>query len=85
MLAIVVPTLAMLGVGAYALRQRRDIFPLAVVMSSFVVVVMFWIPQTLSSDEAIFFMMALWLSGASTVGGRVLTLLMRHWREPSAT
>jgi len=83
-LAIIVPTLAILAVGAYALRQRGDIYPLAVVMSSFVVVVMCWIPQASGSDETTFFMMALWLIGASTVGGRVLTLLMRQWRAERA-
>ena len=82
-LAIIVPTLAMLAVGGYALLQRRDIYPLAVVLSSFVVVVMCWIPQASSSDETTFFMMALWLIGASTVGRAVPTLLMRHWRERS--
>jgi len=76
--------LAMLAVGAYAARQRRDIYPLAVVLGSLVIVVMCWIPEAIHNDEATFFVMALWLIGASTIGGRVLTLLTRQWRTERA-
>jgi uncharacterized membrane protein len=77
--------IAMAGVVAYALRRRLDIYPLAVVMGTFIIVGMVWLTRALQfGDEGVFFILALWLIGTSTMGGRALTLLMRRWRTESA-
>ena len=70
---------------AYSVRLRRDVYPLALVLGSAILVVLCWIPNAFDIDEMpMFFLMALWLCGASTVGGRALMLLMRDWRAPEA-
>jgi uncharacterized membrane protein len=76
---------AMLLVVFHALRTRTDIFPLAVVMGTFIIVSMvWWADVTNFKDEGVFLLLALWLIGCSTVGARVLALTARRWREEGA-
>ncbi len=67
------------------MRTRTDIFPLAVVMGTFVVVSMVWlIDVTNFRDEGMFLLLALWLIGCSTAAGRILAVTARRWREAGA-
>jgi uncharacterized membrane protein len=83
------PAVTLLGVAAlmaavavYALRRREDVYALAVVFGTFVVVSLVAIARWLDwNDEAGFVVLAFWLVGTSTVGGRVLMSLSRQWRE----
>lgn len=72
---------AMAAVAAQALRQRRDIHPLAVVMGSFIFLGVVWLVDALDmGDAGAFLLLALWLIGSSTAASRVLTALARQWR-----
>ena len=72
---------AMLAVGVYAMRRRTDVYPLAVVTGTFIIVSLVWLGTKLTfHDEGIFLLMALWLIGTSTAAGRILTVLARRWR-----
>jgi uncharacterized membrane protein len=83
-LAIGAWLLATAAIAFVCLRQRRDIYPLALAMASFVGVGLGWITRWMSSnDEAVFFTMALWLIATSTLGSRLLLRLARAWREPA--
>ena len=76
---------AMAIVGVLALVRRRDVYPLALVMGSFIIVSLVWIAKTVKSgDASTFFLMAIWLIGSSTLGGRILMSLMRRWRVAEA-
>ncbi len=78
-------TLAMVVTTAYALRRRDDIYPLAVVMGTFIILSLTWLAQLNGfHDEGMLLMLALWLIGTSTAAGRVLTVLNRRWRAAGA-
>ena len=84
-LAVLGLAAAMLAVSAYALRKRADVYPLALVIGTFIIVSLVWLAKIIEfKDEGVFLALALWLIGTSTAGGRVLTLLMRRWREQGA-
>jgi uncharacterized membrane protein len=73
--------LAMVVTTVYALRRRHDVYPLAVVMGTFIIISLVWLAQLHGfGDEGMLLMLALWLIGASTAAGRVLTVLNRRWR-----
>lgn len=72
---------AMAAVTAQSLRQRRDIYPLAVVTGSFIFLSVVWLVDTMKlRSENVFLLLALWLIGSSTAAGRLLTTLARRWR-----
>jgi uncharacterized membrane protein len=71
-------------VSSLALRRRRDIYPLAVAMGSFIIVVLCAVPRVTDDDTGLFFSFALWLIVSSTVAGKVLMSLMRRWRAEAA-
>ena len=76
---------AMAATIAWALRRRDDVYPLAVVMASFIAVTLVWIGDAIDDpDEGVFLMLALYLIGVSTAGGRVLLVLMRRWRTQAS-
>jgi hypothetical protein len=78
-------TAAMIATAVYAVRRRVDVYPLAVVMGTFIILSLAWLGQLDGfHDEGMFLMLALWLIGASTVAGRTLTVLHRRWREEAA-
>jgi len=84
-LTFVTLTLAMLATTIYTLRRKSDIYPLAVVMGTFIILSLTWLGQLNGfRDEGMFLMLALWLIGTSTAAGRVLTVLHRRWREEAA-
>jgi uncharacterized membrane protein len=83
-LAIAGSAAAIAGVSIIAFRQRRDVYPLALALGSAVFIVTCWIGRALSgTHEAVFFVMALWLIVASTLGGRALVRLARGWGRTS--
>ena len=76
---------AMVATVAWAFHRRDDIYPLAVVMASFITVTLVWIVDAINDpDEGVFLLVALYLIAVSTAGGRVLLLLMRRWRPRAA-
>jgi uncharacterized membrane protein len=76
---------AMAIASALALHRRRDIYPLAVAMGSFIIVILCAIPRLTDREDAgTFFMLALWLIGSSTAAGKILMTLMRRWRAEAA-
>jgi uncharacterized membrane protein len=78
-------TFAMAATTVYTLRRRTDIYPLAVVMGSFIIISLIWFAQLSRFDDAgMLLMLALWLIGTSTAAGRVLTVLNRRWRAEAA-
>jgi uncharacterized membrane protein len=77
---------AMMLTAWQTLRTRTDIFPLAAVMATFVIVSMVWLADVTNfKDEGVLLMMALWLIGCSTLAGRILAVTARQWREEGAT
>jgi uncharacterized membrane protein len=86
MLTLVAVAVLMAAVSVYALRQREDVFALAVVFGTFVIVSLVAIARGLEwKDEIAFFVLALWLIITSTVGGRVRMSLTRRWRRGEPT
>jgi uncharacterized membrane protein len=80
-LAMLVLAAAMVTVSLLALRNRDDIYPLAVIMGTFIIVSTVWIAKSLEfQHEGSFLLLAVWLIGTSTAGGRVLMVLVRRWR-----
>jgi uncharacterized membrane protein len=78
----------LIGLGipvAWSLRERRDIFPLAMVSTSALVIVTSLIPHMFDGmQEGLLLLVALWLIGASTAGGKLLAYLQRRWRAERA-
>jgi uncharacterized membrane protein len=76
---------AMAAAVVYAMRRRTDVYPLAVVMGTFIIVSLVWLANVMRfDDEGTFLMMALWLIGTSTAAGKILTVLTRRWRAEAA-
>lgn len=85
--AVVLPALlvAMAAVTLHTLRRRQDIYPLAAVLGSFIIMSLVWIAKAIDFDgEGVFLILALWLIGASTAAGRILTVTSRRWRAEGA-
>jgi uncharacterized membrane protein len=76
---------ALVAIGVYTWRRRADVFPLALVAASGIVLVMFAIIENASSGDAGFmamaFVIAAWLIISSSVSARVILKLMRSWRN----
>jgi uncharacterized membrane protein len=73
---------ALMGaVCLHALRRREDIYALAVVLGSFILVSLTAIARGMEwEDEIGFLVLAMWLIVTSAIGGRWLTSLARRWR-----
>jgi uncharacterized membrane protein len=83
--AVLALAAAMAAVAAYAVRRRTDVYPLAVVMGTFIIVSMVWLARVVEfRDEGTFLFLALWLIGTSTAVGKTLTTLTRRWRAAGA-
>jgi hypothetical protein len=83
--AVLALAAAMAAVAAYAMKRRNDVYPLAVVMGTFIIVSLVWLARVVDfNDEGTFLLMALWLIGTSTAAGKVLTSLSRTWHPESA-
>jgi uncharacterized membrane protein len=73
---------AMIATAAYTIHRRQDVYALAVVMGTFIIVSLVWLGKVVElRDEGMFLFLALWLIGTSTVAGRTLTSLTRSWRK----
>lgn len=86
--AFALPALAigMIAIIAHAMRRRTDIYPLAVVMGSLIILSMVWFVKITKFDgEGVFLFLAIWLIGSSTAAGRILATTSRRWREEGAT
>jgi len=76
---------AMIAVTVYAVHRRNDIYPLAVVMGTFIIVSTVWVARVVEfRDEGMFLVLALWLIGTSTAAGKILTALSHAWRAERA-
>jgi hypothetical protein len=79
--AVLALAAAIAAVVAHAVHRRDDVYPLAVVMGTFIIVSLVWLARVVEfRDEGTFLFMALWLIGTSTAAGRILTSLARKWR-----
>ena len=66
--------------SAYVLMRRRDVFPVATLTASFIVIGTCLIAEhTDMKDIGMFFLLALWLIASSTLAGRWLMSLVRAW------
>jgi uncharacterized membrane protein len=83
----VLASLATMGVvGLYAYHVRKDIYPLSVVVGSFIIVGFGGVIRIFDNlSEGLLLVCALWLIGSSTVGGKWLVSLMRRWRDEART
>ncbi|HKZ73865.1 MAG TPA: DUF4401 domain-containing protein [Steroidobacteraceae bacterium] len=75
------------GVGIHAYRRHADVFPLALVAGSVIILGAVAIARRAglgSSGSGILFVLALWLIASSTLAGRLLMGLVRSWREGPA-
>ena len=78
--------LAMVVVAVYAMRTRKDIYPIAVVLGTFIIVTLVWLGKvTQFKEEGVLLLLAVWLIGTSTVAGRILASTARRWRAEGAT
>jgi hypothetical protein len=83
-LAVLALAGAMAAVVAHAMRRRDDVYPVAVVMGTFIIVSLVWLARVVDfNDEGTFLLMAVWLIGTSTAAGKILTSLARNWRTAS--
>jgi uncharacterized membrane protein len=75
------------GLVSYAMRLRKDVFPLALTAASFIVLSTCALgAHSDVEDIGMLFVLALWLIVSSTISGRVLMSLVRAWRyEEDAT
>jgi uncharacterized membrane protein len=78
--AMLILAAALAAVTVYAFQRRNDIYPLAVVMGTFVIVSIVWLARVIEfRDAGTFLFLALWLIGTSTAAGKILTSLARRW------
>lgn len=75
--------LASAGVGAWALRRRRDVFPLAAIAASVIAVGTAGLVRGLdrARPAAVLFTLAAWVVASSTASAWLLMGRMRRWRE----
>ncbi len=67
-------------VGFYTLRQKRDVFPIALIAAAMIVISTAVLIRLLGKpDIGSAFMLAIWLIAASTVAGFVLMRFVRAW------
>jgi uncharacterized membrane protein len=65
---------------AYAIWMRNDVFPLALIAGSLIVIsTCAFAANAAMKDVGLFFWIALWLILTSTISGRVLMSLVRTW------
>lgn len=65
----------------HSIRKRADIFPMALIAGSTILLLTVALGDALSfADAGSFFLIALWLIASSTLAGRLLMRLMRAWR-----
>ena len=81
-LALLVIVIAFAALAVYSLRNREDVFPLAAIAGSSIVLTTCGLAKILDAhDTGVFFVLALWLIASSTASGRVLMTLVRAWQQ----
>lgn len=79
-LGLLVTLVVFAVIGAHTLRRRVDVFPLAALEGSLIVVSTTWIAQFWDfGDTGVLFVLAAWLIVTSTVSSRWLMRLVRAW------
>jgi uncharacterized membrane protein len=74
------------AIAVYTLRQRRDVFPLALIAASVIALSTTALARFFDFDEiGMFFVLSLWLIASSTVSGRLLMRVVRAWRSEAGT
>lgn len=69
------------AIAVLTVRQRRDVFPLALIAGCLIVLTTTALAKFVDFDElGVFFLLSLWLIASSTVCGRVLMGVVRAWR-----
>jgi uncharacterized membrane protein len=69
------------AIAWHTLRRRRDVFPLALIGASLIVLSTTALGRYLDfEDVGVFFVLSLWLIASSTVTGHVLLKFVRAWR-----
>ncbi|HSI58687.1 MAG TPA: DUF2157 domain-containing protein [Ideonella sp.] len=84
--AVVVLVFAAISValGLATWRRKRDVFPMALLAASWIVISTSWLVKALSfNDLGSFFLVTLWLIAASTATGMQLMRWQRAWRGPA--
>ena len=79
---LVVPLAAFAGIAWHTLRRKDDVFPLALLEASLILLSTTWIVRESDFSDIGFLVIALWLVVSSTVSGVYLMRLVRAW-EPS--
>lgn len=81
-LGLVVPLVAFVGIAARTLRQKVDVFPLAAIEGSLILLSTVWLGRVMDFDEiGVLFVLSAWLVGTSTVSGHYLMRLVRAWES----
>lgn len=81
-LVLLFVVMAFAGIAVYAVRKREDIFPLAAIAASLIILTTCALGDALERhDEVLFFALTIWLIASSTVSGRLLMKLHRSWLE----
>jgi len=84
-LAVTGVLLAMALVAFHSREKRQDIYPLAVVFGSAILIGVVFIGHTMEfRDEGVLLVMAIWLIGTSAFAAKFLASTARDWREGSA-
>lgn len=74
-------TLLSIAIGAATWHARRDVFPMTLLAASWITLSTAWLIHALRlNDVGEFFLVALWLIGASTAAGMLLMHWWRTWR-----
>jgi uncharacterized membrane protein len=81
-LALFIVLLLQAALVVHAMRQRDDVFPLALSAASFIVISTSALgAHSDLGDIGMAFVLALWLTLSSTLSGRMLMPLVRAWRD----
>jgi uncharacterized membrane protein len=79
--ALIVLALLFAGIAAHVLRRRDDVFPLAGIAASVIVLgAIFLVTFLRMRDQTALLVLAVWLIGSSTILGRLLMRYVRAWR-----
>ena len=83
---LVVTLIVFAAVAFHTLRRRKDVFPLAMIEASLILLSTVWIARLGDFDTiGLLFVLAIWLVVTSTLSGRFLMRLVRRWgdQEPA--
>ena len=73
---------AFAGIVAYTIKKREDVFPVAAVAASLIVLTTCALSDALQKhDELLFLTLTVWLIASSAVSGRLIMKLQRAWTD----